>query len=827
MSKQAYPIQFGGLSNTVDRYVVPPGLAFDGENFTVDRGILAGGPRRGTEWSRTGAHANDLAGGFTHAKYGSAEEFIVILKPNGSSTATAYTVNPTTGAYTAITGGSGLAWGAGEGDNVWTFAQYEDFVYCGSPAGGWWMRRIGGPSGSPGDANYRADDHWRAFSPEYVSGDGVVGATLERPPYQQREFVSGDTRAWVAGSGSYHYFTTTNLLGDATLQIGDTTFSENTLTYFSIIAASAIDLSGVDYVCFRLRATAFDPEDWIVLNSFRVAFLPDHTTALTANWAASQSYITADWERPTFDEYVFRVDIRSMTDAQKAGIRRVLIRLEDFTWRPFTAKLGMYLGGAEMWDVTGTPPDIEYAYAYYNSTTQVYTNATKEEFNGALLRGEGVLGGSNRFGAWVELGAPADGTLSGAGYDKIRFFRRATSTELGGNGRGNLPDTPEPILGGWKLIGTVNNSGTPEFIDKSRESVIRALPSTELSFEPYSSGLDPEFIATWKQHLVLAQDRKLFFSYSGQPRRFIPGPESDFTVPDSNPVTMARTLYLSAGKTEPVRSMVGRGDMFFSASSSQAFYMVGDTANTATPPRQFPGNRGAVGPRSAARFDRGFLVASRDALWLLSVGRATANASEDVTSAEELTQGIRPTWKSFIGSSSYGTVVEVHEDEVWLFNGEKYLRLSRSLADGSRNWEYGEQSASINHTSSTPERGLRVLTSTGRICTLVSGTSDYNYVDPAGAINYFWESGMQTMNRGQIKAIRCIAQGSPVITIKVDTGLSGEKTVTFPAVSGIMQKDIAVPPHFAYAVKVEGVVGTDSVRDLVLFIEGRSDGYGD
>ena len=110
---------------------------------------------------------------------------------------------------------------------------------------------------------------------------------------------------------------------------------------------------------------------------------------------------------------------------------------------------------------------------------------------------------------------------------------------------------------------------------------------------------------------------------------------------------------------------------------------------------------------------------------------------------------------------------------------------------------------------------------------MVSGTSDYNYTDPNGATSFFWESGMQTMNRGQIKAIRCIAQGAPVITIKVDTGLTGEKTVSFPAVSGIMQKDIAVPPHFAYAVKIDGVVGTDSVRDLVLFIEGRSDGYGD
>ena len=119
-------LSFGGLSNSVDRYKVPTGFAYDGSNFGVNRGVLEGGPRHGDVWARSGAHVNDVQGGFTYAEYGSTQEFIVVLKKNGDTTATAYKVNPSTGAYTDITGGTGLTWGSTDAENVWTFAQYED-----------------------------------------------------------------------------------------------------------------------------------------------------------------------------------------------------------------------------------------------------------------------------------------------------------------------------------------------------------------------------------------------------------------------------------------------------------------------------------------------------------------------------------------------------------------------------------------------------------------------------------------------------------------------------------------------------------------------------
>jgi hypothetical protein len=841
------PVVFGGLANSVDQYKLPPGVAYNGKNFSVDRGVLAGGPRRQAEWSRSGAHANDKSGGLFYAEYAETKEFIAIIKPNGSSNATAYKINADTGVFTAITGATALPWGATDSENVWTFAQYEDFIYAGSPAGGWWMRRVGGPFGTVGvDPKYRADDEWRPFYPEYVSGDGLVGATLNRPPYPQRKFTGSDTVASTAGAGSYHYFTSTPVRANGSLQIGDLTFSDNTLSFFSIILPSVEDLTGVDFAFLRLRATDFDPDDWIVLNSLRAAFISDIATSLSSSWAGTLSYINGESERPAFDEYVFRFDLASMTNAQKAAFRRIVVRLEDFTWRPFTAELSFYKGGAKLWDVTGAVQDIEYAYAYYNPTNQTYTNATSEVFPKELVEGEPFLGYGAKGGAWVDLGAPDDATLAGNGYTKVHFFRKSTSgvsaigtptgtgtngntgTGTGGTGTGGGGTGTGPTENsGWKKIAEVDNTGDPAYIDKNRESYVRTLPTTELSFEPYSAGLDPETITVWRQHLVLAQDRKLFFSFSGRPRRFVPAPDFEFTLPDSNPNTMARTLYLTPGKVAKVVSMVGAGDSFFAASEEQAFYMVGDTAANATPPRPFPGNRGAIGYRATARMGRGVLVACRDGLWYSETLRAATDQSNDIVQSDELTKGCRKTWKDFLNAGTANVSVAVHNDEIWVSNGIKYLRLSRSLYDDQRHWEYGEQAVAISHLLSTVKYGLKMISTTGKVSTLLDNTASYSIAEADSSDTiFFWESGYTTTERRQLIGVYCIAEGAPTITVMMDTGDTGIKTQAFLPVSGVTQKSISLKPGFAFAVKVGGITATDVVRELVLIFDTVDPGYG-
>lgn len=62
-------LDFGGLFNSLAENRTPPGRAYDGQNFSVDLGILKLGPRDVSIGSRTGALATDVCWGFGFGKF--------------------------------------------------------------------------------------------------------------------------------------------------------------------------------------------------------------------------------------------------------------------------------------------------------------------------------------------------------------------------------------------------------------------------------------------------------------------------------------------------------------------------------------------------------------------------------------------------------------------------------------------------------------------------------------------------------------------------------------------------------------------------------------
>jgi hypothetical protein len=790
------PIQFGGLHSSLDASKVPAGRAWESSNATVSHAALEGGPRWDLESTRTSPHAGDVGRGLFYFEYGTASEYLAFVKHNGEATVRAYSVS-TAGVWTAITRGVAAALPDGQFYAV----QFDAWIIVAN-ASGMWMRRVGGAVGG-GDA----DDAWKVYKPEYVK---VLGApvSFDRPSYATQTLSTSVVVTVVAG-GSDTGFADPNpdADGNVVLYSGFNPADVDILTDRIVLTlTTSVDLSDVDYVAFRLLvlpdsglSVPGSAGNWLGLSE-------DGTTALTLSFCDAMARSTETKVHNLGDDYWFRFYIGDIPNASKNAVLRLCWKQNVEQVHTYEARLStITYGGSKIWDGEGLCPFIEYAYGYWNPTDLSLTTCIRGSMAATLGDGQTVGLLLEPLGSWPKVVPTVDAALNTAGWTKIRVYRK-----------------DHVDSGSWRQVAELNNTGTPSYRDVLAESELAALTARELTFDNWPTSIPTDCLAVWKQHLVLGRDRKLYFSLAGEPLRFVPPPEDKPVFTGDEGEDYGRTLFMSHGRTQAVAGAVGQ-DAFYALGPRGAYAMIGDFALSASPPRLLPGSKGAVGPWAFGAHGAGALVAAADGLWYMEVSRAFTGSEDNSYLLQELTKEVRGTYLWLLGNSPSTTWVATYEDEIWLFNAGRYMRLGRPRPDTElRAWESGTWPV-LKGVSPVAGVGFRAMDSLGRILRVGWNSSAVAYTtDDGTAVNWTYKTGWLVGARRRITKIYVRGEGTPVITIWVD---DGEKTPT--PVATVLTKvalrhwqlPVVVPPGYSFMVQVAGVVGVDKVTDLVLVTE--------
>lgn len=816
MSFRYWEPDFGGLYNSQDESAVPQGRCWSGSNFSGENAIAEGGPRYGDVWQRTSANANDVGLGFFYAEYGTSSEYLAIIKHNGEAFARFYKINVSTGVWTQVTNAGGV--GNPDPQNLsasarYQFVQYEDAVYIAIDDGSQQMlkRTVGTANGAAAALEY--------FSPTYNRGAGFgLEVTNEYPEIQiGRVFFDVGTMAGatvdqitpsgcrlnVPVRGGSTYCTMVFEIPDGLdMTQADILRAQFTRTNATGTLGINWGLSSDDQTDLTNGATL---TSWLASINLYAATAPANTIGST--WE-STAVLTSILPTPSGRKPIKRVVIQVSLTAGNAGTL-----VTNFLQR----------GGIAIWDVA-TVATIKTAVRWVNSkgATETYTSPPTQMPDVVVdnLLGTSIDATLPRMGCVAVWRAPYDAKRASEGYDFVEFFMQSSV------------DATK-----YKTVGRVRNVSdpTPELLHTVYQSEVNAGASavTPTLGGPNSSA---KVIGLWKQHLVIGDDRKLYFSFSSLPGYFIP-PKGEIrgSYDTTDDEDLARTVWVVAGRTLSAKAIVGQ-EVFYAGTGNGVVHMIGDTANAATPPRPLPGSMGVLGVRAVAPYRNGALMAHERGLYLYNVTRAYSSSGDTPQEdpGMELTRDVRGSWKTLIGSSYSNLVVAHYDDEVWVFNkpssSGKFMRMTRPLADGSRHWYEGDW-PEVVAAASALGKGLRFMSSDGKVYRAGFDASGNKYTTDPGPSNVTWqaETGEMIGSRERVSGIFVEGAGTPVITVKVWDGLdmATETSHTFTRTADQeWLLDVNVMPGVRHQVKVSGTTGTDSVRKLVLKMEPMGEGYG-
>ncbi|MFA7347302.1 MAG: hypothetical protein WCZ86_06045 [Desulfurivibrionaceae bacterium] len=821
-----------GLQNTADQVRTPDGSIWSGVNSTMARGVLEGIERYSTASRRTSYDADDVGAGFFYAEYDGTAEYLAVIVLDGDTTGTLYSVNPTTLAFTAIVRNDSDALtvlhdGA---QTSWRFEQYGAYVYAYHPSGGVWVRRIGGPVGTTGDAGYDADDDWKRWKPLFER-DVYLDAAKDVPPYVALAWPAATTveqgpRSYYASYGDVYGF---GVIGTAPTTQGTIRMNAPNPwgTYgplsggpwgsvrIELAGGSELDFSICDYIYFTVNKVGGDFPHWsdsgtVCSRPMMLFYISESDISPTESQLISGGiHFTG---AVVGEEMRCVVDLSSVARASRNAVKTIVICLHaawtevgEFTISP------LKLGGVKLSKNEADP--CEYCYAYYNPTTQALSEATRSEVQGGLAWGASLpwLSGedSQKLGTRVTLSASEDTGLFADGYTKVRFFRRMID-----NDRAPTDDLV------WKKLGEDDNSGSPTWSDHLRWDEGSTLDDAPvISFDGFGADLAPDAMGVWKSHMVVAQGRWLFISYAGEPGRFLPKPSEVSGQVVSDDIYAGRTVTFSQGDLSRAVAIIG-GDHLFVVTQRGVVVMLGDTAMTATPPRLMPWSVAPRGPLSAVAWGDGVAVASTSGIFSYQAPRAILTTNEPLYEWEELTRAARTSWAA-LGTGN--VVLSSHDNELFAFSGTKFMRLKRGIE--SSEWTEGAW-FSVKAASSVPGLPFRAMDSSGGIVRMLKDSNGAAYTTDAGAaVSYVSESAGVLFPGGRIRKFRVLNAGSPTVQVSIlgrDGAWSTWATVNFGGeVNSISQ---AHPAGIGFKVKVTGVVGTDKILDFSVDVEEADSG---
>lgn len=176
---------------------------------------------------------------------------------------------------------------------------------------------------------------------------------------------------------------------------------------------------------------------------------------------------------------------------------------------------------------------------------------------------------------------------------------------------------------------------------------------------------------SWKASNVLGlTDGKVAFSRVGTDDYFI-WPEYVPVLDPEDPLNPRRLQVTSDGS--PITCLIPQ-DPLYIFSRLECFAMSGEYPSGAGSPRRLPYGKGAVSSRAACAHGLGCVVAADDGLWYVEVPYGF-DGSADQVRLDEITINNRADWASFISAGTSSICVVSSRNEVWAFNGKKYVHV--------------------------------------------------------------------------------------------------------------------------------------------------------
>lgn len=727
-------------------------------------------------------------------KGGENEVYLAAIKNNGDSTVTMYKVDVSTGVYTSVA--TGLT------ASDWFFEQYQDKIWAVNATDGLNFYRIGG-SWNDGAGTSRPNAPVVPPTFTYDLNPGFI------------DFSTGWTFGQTGLAGSPTIAGTV----DGIRVIADTALTVGTVFTLTATNSGTVDYSHNDSYGTSCFGSPDSGEARIVPGTLGLTLI--NNTPVTLN-PLVEDHIPSN---TSANDRVYS-QFANLTRTLRVTTKKVVIKLTVSAW-PSGKQLFFTVRKGNVWmndkipfpfDANPSPVPtiaaIRYAYTYRNETTQVESALSDDGLTDAFP--------GNWLGAWCTLTLRGSSELTTS--DRIYVYRREAGTGVWRR----LP-TNASNLTTW---GSANvTSGTTTFVDKWMEEELKDFPSYESAgFTNSRTTLAGLVIGFWKQCLAVGSNLKLWLSFVGIPNRFAPSPDDkasviQFNQQNINNPDVGRTVYLSDNRAEDVYGIAGQ-DSLYAISPYSSYAIVGDSPLESSPPRRLPGSRGAVGKRAFYRFKGGVHVGSEDGLYYYAVGRGFSGEDNGALTSREETEEVRRSWiTTLLGSSYSGLAIVEHQDEVWIFNGTKYLRNNRN-----RKWEEGTFTDSVLALISVRSLGLRFMDSKGRIFTI----SDEHTDDNGTAVSWSYETGILEGPSVRVENLEIQAIGTPSVTVRVYSPF-GDKSDAygryeekrFDVESGRVQlTPVVLESGHRHKFLFSGVCGRDKITGFAVEASGTGKIYG-
>ena len=781
-----------GLSNINTGDIKTSGGPWPGQPIYVEfRGQYAN-----ADQSIISLSTNSLSGGSTPSititEYlvgGETEVYLAAVKNSGDSTVTMYKVNASTGVYTVTATGLNAS--------TWHFQQYGNRIFAVNSVDGIHYQRIGGswddtggtarpnrPGGAPTGTT-------GTFGASYV----FTGSTIT---------ASGVTETvTIPTNGS---FLVRNTGGAAVV---DTEININ------IALPSSQDFSHHDW--------------WVVFMDVPSNVEADTTSLKTTFENAAAAVISPSSESiRAYDSAgcAMNVQFLGVDRTTRDDITDINLKFSVSLW-PNAATIRFAIYQYHVWMNNGLPAssdeeDIvrdtnEYAISSYNATTDVESLLSDSLVTSAPVGDD-----------WVTItGIRGNPQLTTS--DRIYVYRREKKSRLWRR----LPVNGATVAN-LTIYGAANiTSGTTTFVDKWSEYELADFPTpTVPDFPGVSNIASGLVVSVWKRCLQLGAGKKWWHSFKDSPDLFAPDPDDDtakkeFAKRNKDNIDAGRTVYMSDTRSEDIKAIIGQ-DTCYGVTDVSSYAMVGDQPVNASEPRRLPGSRGCVSQRGAYRFRGGIHVGAEDGLFYYAVGRGFSGEDNGALVDREETEPCRRSWITTLLGSSYSNLCVVeHLDEVWCFNGTKYLVNNRH-----RRWEEGTFTDTVVALVSVRARGLRFLSSTGKIYTISSLYSD----DNGTTVNWSYETGILEGPASRVTGIEVEAVGTPYIIVKVytphgtdgqdDYGKFNERRFDLPTNGAVDITPVVLDSGYRHKFTFGGIVGRDKVTGFALEVEGTGKAFG-
>jgi hypothetical protein len=571
----------------------------------------------------------------------------------------------------------------------WMIWQYKNFLFYTNPYEAVYFREIG-------------TDVWETLYRDTQSPGSTGDAEFSdaSPPYEEiHELIAGDAvAATVEGGGPSVAATIEG--GLATIETGDRGggygkfWIELEITY-----ATAKVLTGN---VFGLRIQQVNAVDSETTGNDGFSDLPAANCEVEFETAAAAVTtlpltVRGKLDQP-FGEMCGFVDLTTMTDAAKASVKKLRIKFECYQTGKSFYRLMSAITRCILYkdavtpladQVTSNVSDMEYAYNFTEG-------ATTSQARTLIVPKATHLGDQEYSG------------VSAIGTDKCPFYGSVISVRVP---RADAPFTAaatgqlyRKVDDVWYKIHTWTNTEDLIYEDLEPDSVADGSTQETPSFEdvaPSGSASGVICGCAWKGSNIFSHtDGKIYMSRTNTADEVLWDDVVLTNDPGSDDLGPARTTPLADDNVSPAILLLPAENLYAATAKEVYVFIAGDTAYNSSYPRKIDGVRGALGIRSGCVYGDRALIGCQDGLWAVKKSSDFGLQPDELI---ELTKDVRGSWTTLLGSSPSTVVIRQILGEVWCFNEDRVLHLTKTGQWIPGRWGDGRE---VNDATSDPNRGL-------------------------------------------------------------------------------------------------------------------------